>query len=503
MAPRTRPGPDTPADVVDLDDHRPAPAPAPPRMVLEVPLEQIEDDAGNVRAKLRDLDGLAASIKAVGVLEPCLVEVIGPDRYRLIAGHRRRAAAALAGLTTIPCLEHTGDLAATGRVGVQLVENLQRDDLTPLEEARGYQALVDAGETQRAIAARVGRNQSHISKRLRLLTLPKKAAAAIDAGEITVEDGLALSELADHPEHVSEAMARYAQAVREDGGPYPGLMTECVADEVRALEYEAKRAATFEELTAAGIRVINWPARGRAGPWPTGYRRMDLSHLWPGHKTPTKARVQKGGHLAAAVDSHGTPLYLCTDPGRYETTPKASTPAAGGDKREQAAQAAAAETRAINKRRRAESKARLAVAGRFVRNAADGEELDRRLDEAITGHRSLGAPTSIFIRSLLLTWLAQIGSVWVEPTKTALELLDIDPDTRSYGLLERLAAQPEYRGRVELAVWIALAEQRILMAQLYDPAVPAYYAWLATQGYQPTADEQHDLAGPLGRARAS
>lgn len=140
-----------------------------------LPLDAVFPAVDNPRANLGDLTGLAASIAAVGVLEPVLVRVSPlvsstSLTYQIVAGHRRLGAARLAGLDTIPCLVRT--FTEQARVEAMVIENLQRQDLSPFDEARGLAQLVAVGLSQRDIAERVGCSQSHVSKRLALGALP-------------------------------------------------------------------------------------------------------------------------------------------------------------------------------------------------------------------------------------------------------------------------------------------------------------------------------------------
>lgn len=153
--------------------------------IRQLPLTQLFDSDDNPRNDLGPLDELAASIVAVGIIQPLVVAANGPHGYRIVAGHRRAAAAQVAGLDTVPCI-HRGFRSDAERQEVMLVENLQRQDLSPLDEARGFQALADLGHSQRQIAERVGCNQSHVSRRLALLELDDEQVQALERGEVTV-----------------------------------------------------------------------------------------------------------------------------------------------------------------------------------------------------------------------------------------------------------------------------------------------------------------------------
>ncbi|KQR15559.1 ParB/RepB/Spo0J family partition protein ParB [Deinococcus sp. Leaf326] len=125
---------------------------------------------------------LAQSIREKGVLQPLLVRPRG-DAFEIVAGERRWRASQLAGLTELPVIIR--DLGDREALEIAIVENLQREDLGPLEEARAYQALLDQGLNQEGVAQAVGKGRSTVANALRLLTLPPEALRALEAGEIS------------------------------------------------------------------------------------------------------------------------------------------------------------------------------------------------------------------------------------------------------------------------------------------------------------------------------
>lgn len=138
--------------------------------IVQLPIASLRPSADNPRRALGNLDDLAASIRESGVLQPLVVTPNG-DGYQVLSGHRRHAAAARAGLVTVPAIvrHYTG----LQRQIAMLIDNLHRKDLPPSDEARAYQALIaEHGLTQRQLADMVGRSQGHIAKRLALLRTP-------------------------------------------------------------------------------------------------------------------------------------------------------------------------------------------------------------------------------------------------------------------------------------------------------------------------------------------
>ena len=167
----------------------------PASSVLDVPLSRVVPNPHQPRHHWddADLEDLAASIREHGVLQPVLVtETI--DGYQLIAGERRVRAARLAGLDRIPALVR--QLADRDQLEVALVENVQRSDLDPIDEALAYRQLIDEfGLTQERVAERVGKARATIANTLRLLDLHAAVQAAIAAGRITEGHGRALGGL--------------------------------------------------------------------------------------------------------------------------------------------------------------------------------------------------------------------------------------------------------------------------------------------------------------------
>ena len=152
-----------------------------------VALSSIEPDPHQPRGTMGDLTDLVASIRDKGVLEPILVRPAGEEGespYRIISGERRYRAALEAGLYEVPVIEMAVD--ENEALEIALIENLQRKDLTPFEEAEGYQSLKDRhGYTQDQIAGAVGKSRSVIAESLALLQMPPRARDAAQALEIT------------------------------------------------------------------------------------------------------------------------------------------------------------------------------------------------------------------------------------------------------------------------------------------------------------------------------
>jgi ParB family chromosome partitioning protein len=173
------------------------PDPAQPGGFRLVAVDRITVNPDQPRSRFDDdsLEELAASMKEVGVLQPIVVTG-GEDGYVLVAGERRWRAAKRAGLTEIPAVvrESTGQPTLVEA----LIENVQRQDLTPLEEAHAYQQLLENyGMTQEQVASRVGKSRPAISNTLRLLQLPQEVQNMVDAGDLSAGHARALVGLED------------------------------------------------------------------------------------------------------------------------------------------------------------------------------------------------------------------------------------------------------------------------------------------------------------------
>ncbi len=146
-----------------------------------------------------DLKELADSIKENGILQPPLIEDAGDGTFYIIAGERRTRAAKLAGLTKIPV--QLGKFNEVKKLEVALIENIQRENLNPIDEARAYFKLMELGElSQDEVAKRVGKNRSTVANSLRLLKLPEDIQAALISGQISAGHARAILSVVDSTE---------------------------------------------------------------------------------------------------------------------------------------------------------------------------------------------------------------------------------------------------------------------------------------------------------------
>lgn len=157
-----------------------------PNVVQEIPVGDIDPNTEQPRRSFPEeaMTQLSASVKEQGILQPLLVVEQPGGRYRIVAGERRWRAARQAGLATVPCMVRDMDMIR--QMEVSLIENLQREDLNPMEEAAAIRALMQqCGYTQETVAARLSKSRPVIANLLRLLTLPKEVAQMVWEGQLS------------------------------------------------------------------------------------------------------------------------------------------------------------------------------------------------------------------------------------------------------------------------------------------------------------------------------
>jgi ParB family chromosome partitioning protein len=190
-------GPDAPPSVIEQEGE-----------LRLLPIQQIQAGKYQPRRHWNDeaLDELAASIKAQGLIQPVVVRAIGKNSYELIAGERRWRAAQRASMSEIPAL--VKDVPEQSVLAMALIENIQRQELTPLEEAQALQRLIDEFDlTHQQAADAVGRSRAAVSNLLRLIDLPDSIKQLLDESKLEMGHARALLTL---PASISEPLAREA-----------------------------------------------------------------------------------------------------------------------------------------------------------------------------------------------------------------------------------------------------------------------------------------------------
>jgi ParB family chromosome partitioning protein len=174
---------------------------------LVVPLDKLRSNPDQPRKRFEEpeLRELADSIREHGIIEPIIAEADGEGAYTIVAGERRFRAARLAGLTEAPVIVRS--YSANERMLIALIENIQRTDLNPIEEAEGYKKLMEfTGLSQDEAAAKVGKNRSTVANSLRLLKLPEAVRQSLEKGELS--PGHARSLLSVNEEAAQDALYR-------------------------------------------------------------------------------------------------------------------------------------------------------------------------------------------------------------------------------------------------------------------------------------------------------
>ena len=196
QAAEAKPAPPLAGPVVEVPAAAPAVAPS---GLQEVAVDRIQASAFQPRAHFEPqaLEELAQSMRSGGVVQPIIVRPMG-DRYELVAGERRLRAARLAGLARLPALVRV--LSDEQALELSLVENLQREDLNPLEQARAFDRLAsEFGLTQEEIAKRTGKDRATVANIMRLLRLPAEVQSLLEEGKLSAGHARALLKLEESP----------------------------------------------------------------------------------------------------------------------------------------------------------------------------------------------------------------------------------------------------------------------------------------------------------------
>jgi ParB family chromosome partitioning protein len=240
--------------------------------IVEIPVGRIEPAPFQARREFNEeaMEELAASIAEHGVMQPVVVRTLAGDRYQLIIGERRWRASQLAGLEKIPALVRDVDDLASSEM--MLVENLQREDLNPLEEANAYRHLAEEFQlTQEEIARRVGKSRPFIANSLRLLQLPGEILDLLNRGLLSaghakvllgLESGVGQSALAQ--QIVARKLSvreteREAQRIQQARAPRP---TATIAGPGRDVEMESLEER-LRQLLGTKVRISSGRRSGK------------------------------------------------------------------------------------------------------------------------------------------------------------------------------------------------------------------------------------------------
>lgn len=240
----------------------PAPAVSPAPLTgkpLEIALDKIERNPNQTRTAFDEakLAELAASVRASGVVQPIVVRELPGGRYQLIMGERRWRASQLAEKPTIPAI--VAQVSDEQAMEMTIVENLQRADLNPIEQARAYQRLGEQFQmTQEEMAQRTGKDRASVTNFLRLLKLPAPVQEAVERGELTFGHARALLALEDEAAILAAAgkVRALGMSVRQTESYVQGLLNP---------EGRAERAAKLEDAKDPNVREAEDRLRRRLG----------------------------------------------------------------------------------------------------------------------------------------------------------------------------------------------------------------------------------------------
>lgn len=234
-----------------------------------LPLHRVEPNPGQPRHQFdqEELQSLADSIALHGIMQPLTVREIGSDRYQIIAGERRWRAARLAGLSEIPAVVVDADDRKV--MELSLIENLQRQDLNPIEEALGYRRLMDEyGLTQEDAANQVGKSRPAVANALRLLLLPEVVLEMVQSGALSAGHARAVLSLKTEKMQLEAArkIANLGLSVRQ-----AELLCKNMAKEVRpkqqpitlSVNYVAECEKALSKQLGRGVKIVNGKRKGR------------------------------------------------------------------------------------------------------------------------------------------------------------------------------------------------------------------------------------------------
>lgn len=234
----------------------------------ELPIYKVEPNPDQPRQDFdeEELQALADSISVHGVIQPLTVRELPSGYYQIIAGERRWRAARLAGLSDVPVVVIEADDKKA--MELALIENLQRQDLNPVEEALGYQALIEEyGLTQEEAAGRVGKSRPAVANSLRLLGLSPEVLEKLKRGELTAGHARAILTLKTEKKQLEAAQKIIALAlsVRQAETLCKNMNKEPVPEkqEVFAVDYVAECEKSLSKHLGRGVKIVNGKRKGR------------------------------------------------------------------------------------------------------------------------------------------------------------------------------------------------------------------------------------------------
>ena len=235
---------------------------------LYLPISQVESCSSQPRKYFDEesLAELAESIREHGIIQPLTVRKLSSGYYQIIAGERRWRAARLAGLSEVPAIVIEADDRKAAELA--MIENLQREDLNPMEEAAGFQSLIENYHmTQEEAAQRVGKSRSAVTNALRLLNLTPSVAAMVEDGRLSAGHGRALLTLSPTlQEKTAETIVHTDLSVRQTEALVKRLQTEKKEKpqkDPNEVDYTAEAQKELASKMGRGVKIVTGRKKGR------------------------------------------------------------------------------------------------------------------------------------------------------------------------------------------------------------------------------------------------
>ena len=234
---------------------------------LSLPISQVETCSSQPRKRFDDesLQELADSISQHGIIQPLTVRKLSSGYYQIIAGERRWRAARLAGLQEVPVIVIEADDREAAELA--MIENLQREDLNPIEEAAGFQSLMETYHmTQEEAASRVGKSRSAVANALRLLSLTPPVAKLVEEGKLSAGHARALLPLSPAlQENAAGAVISGGLSVRQTEALAKRLSLEKPekAPAPKGIDYAAEAQKELSSKLGRGVRIVTGRKKGR------------------------------------------------------------------------------------------------------------------------------------------------------------------------------------------------------------------------------------------------
>lgn len=268
-------------------------------MIVNLPIEKLEPHPDNPRKSLGDLTELANSIRQSGLMQNLtVVPAPGkPGEYRVVIGHRRLAAAKMAGLTELPCSIEP-NMSETMQIATMLAENMQRNALTVADQVGGVQMMMDLGESAKAIAEKTGLSGETVRRRMRLAELQLDKLKTAEARGATIEDLIKITKIED-PEQREKLMdaAGTENFEVEHKRAYKRQRAKYALEKNRAIIEQWAKIVSKEEYQK-DARKLNWIGR------------IELGEENPNYDKPA-GRIEHAEYICVRYEDHLTVYMVC------------------------------------------------------------------------------------------------------------------------------------------------------------------------------------------------